>query len=377
MSHDLYQNRVFITDRFNLLNPESKDKKRIPYLKILVDSGSFELPFGRHDLQNEKILSPLSEYIRRVILPDYFEKVADKTWINGEIIRDFELAQFEKMSLAIMQLWPDLKKPWCHIPVFNVYNQEKKSLYDLEKLVVKTGKIYLAPKDDSGLDFSLFDGPVLLSDQVENGVDFLQKIFAKNITDLSDAGDIIEAPSHHCPEITGKEKNLEKHLGFHHELFESLNMKHGKIGVYKKATNEQTNFSDAKEVGLHLDNLTWRVNYLLNLNLTPCLIKRFIIKGTTLILNLYHPDVKKLVQISTIDCKLAGHWAVAMCLTEEHSAFPQFSAEAKEDLLILDAIIKISTSNNFLELMLSKEFLKVKKTCMNILKNFEKKYNMN
>jgi len=50
--------------------------------------------------------------------------------------------------------------------------------------------------------------------------------------------------------------------------------------------------------------------------------------------------IQRLLKLSDIDPDLAGHWAMAMCLLDEQNILPHISAETREDLLLLDAMIR-------------------------------------
>ena len=53
--HEVYQNRVYITNTYNLLSHDLNRKLVVPHLSIRVDCRDFEMPFGRHRLSNENL----------------------------------------------------------------------------------------------------------------------------------------------------------------------------------------------------------------------------------------------------------------------------------------------------------------------------------
>lgn len=57
-------------------------------------------------------------------------------------------------------------------------------------------------------------------------------------------------------------------------------------------------------------------------------------------MNLFHPEIREFVQMSSINPALAAHWAIAMCLADK-KILPHISEEAREDLLIIDAITRV------------------------------------
>jgi len=51
--------------------------------------------------------------------------------------------------------------------------------------------------------------------------------------------------------------------------------------------------------------------------------------------------IAKLVELSRITPKLAGHWGVSLCLEDGRNVFPYLSADTREELLMLDGIAKL------------------------------------
>ncbi len=66
-------------------------------------------------------------------------------------------------------------------------------------------------------------------------------------------------------------------------------------------------------------------------------------RNNTITLNLFHPKSREFVQMSTINPGLAAHWAIAMCLAD-NKILPHVSEEAREDLLIIDAITRMGNN---------------------------------
>jgi hypothetical protein len=92
-----------------------------------------------------------------------------------------------------------------------------------------------------------------------------------------------------------------------------------------------------------LQNVNWRVSHLVERDgKTPCLRHRFLTRGEDVVLNLYHPDIKKLVKLAETVPALACHWAIAMCLVENAHILKHLSAEEREDVLLVDAMAKLS-----------------------------------
>jgi hypothetical protein len=59
-----------------------------------------------------------------------------------------------------------------------------------------------------------------------------------------------------------------------------------------------------------------------------------------MVLNLNHDEIKRLVRLSESAPALAGHWAMAMCLNERGGVLGHLTPEAREDLLIIDAMAR-------------------------------------
>jgi hypothetical protein len=64
------------------------------------------------------------------------------------------------------------------------------------------------------------------------------------------------------------------------------------------------------------------------------------VKGKTVVVNLYHPDVIRLLQLTEKAPALAGHWGLAMCLTDTNKILPHLTPAAREDLILADAMAK-------------------------------------
>ena len=76
---------------------------------------------------------------------------------------------------------------------------------------------------------------------------------------------------------------------------------------------------------------------------TPCKTQLFLYDNKTVILNLNHEQIKKFIALTKTSPALAGHWALAMCLTSGEKILPELSAQVREDLVLMDAIAKCGT----------------------------------
>jgi len=178
---------------------------------------------------------------------------------------------------------------------------------------------------------------------------------ALDLSDVLKQGDVvIVAPSHLRPKLSPEELEFEANLGLHSiemdedlDVFEFLEpkMKSGYPGPKtRKSLFEHDDFIPPEIEGAKEDfeRVTWRIDYLVEKDgKTPCKTHKFIYREGTAILNLYHPDVRNLVRISKVDSKLAGHWAVAMCLTENNQILPHLNSQTREGILMVDAMTKV------------------------------------
>lgn len=371
--HEIYQNKVFITNKYNLLAFDMKDSFDLPYLRIRVNSPDFELPFGRHCLSNEEVLKPLSKHLRTKVLPEYFEFLK-KYWEAGRLRDpDKELSRLEEMVMDLNINLPLLKSPWSTFPVYKIYDNKKASLADLEQMVSNTGNIYLAESENTGVDYSFFDGPVVTLDQPTKNIDFLKQYFTKEMLNLSLNDVVIESPPALSLTLTQQELNFENGLGIDiQKLLQNQDNSSNSGGIYNKEAHNEDMEIDTKKLPEEIKNaseafakLKWKVNYLVGTDgKTPCKTHRFIVKHNTVILNLYHPDVEKLVKLSLRSPELAGHWAVAMCLTEDNSILSHLSSENIEDLLIIDAMSKLASGEGLLSSNSPDEFSSIKESMM-------------
>ncbi|MBN1998277.1 ATP-binding protein [candidate division KSB1 bacterium] len=340
--HGIYQNRVFITNNYNLLSHDLGQAWFIPGLCIRVDSPDFELPFGRHCLCNEEILGPLSKVIRTKLLPDfllqlkpYFER-SDA----GQGVEDIE-----EMVVGLCFYHPDYTQLWTHWPVYRLVDGIRASLKELRKQVSANGKIYIASEDEVGADYSFFDGPVVSSDQIGNGLQVIEQVFGAATINLRQQDLVMETPGGSKPNLSDLEKRFARALGFHPRVFD-LEPKDDNTETGRSFMNEprlQGLIKEQSKAKQDLESINWRVSHLVERDgKTPCLRHRYLYKDDEVVLNLYHPDIKKLVKLAEHQPSLAGHWAIAMCLTEDSHILSHLSAESREDILLLDAMSKLS-----------------------------------
>jgi hypothetical protein len=341
--HSIYQNRVFVTAKYNLISFDLAESWQIPHLSIRVDSPAFELPFGRHCLSNEDILKPLTREIRTRLIPAFLGNVSP--YFSREDARG-NIGEIEEMVAALCSYDPAGRQPWTCWPVFRLVNGGRVSLNELERRIRAAGKLYLVGDDDAGADYSFFDGPVIGKSQPGCGLEALSKIFAEWLINLQQQDLVIEAPSGSAPQLTSLEKRFAQSLGFHPDVTQmdiDDDTDTGSSRSFMDDLKLHGALKELKKAQYDLEHLAWRVGHLVERDgKTHCLRRRFLANSSEIILNLYHPDVQKLVTLSDKQPALAGHWAIAMCLTEDNSILNQYSAEEREDILLVDAMAKLS-----------------------------------
>ena len=347
--HEVYQNSVMICDRYNLFFHDRREKPRIPHISLRVDSPDFELPFGRHRLNNEEILDPLSRHLRAVILPQYLEELFS-IYEKG-ILRRYEISPpiVQEVACALMATDADPKRPWCRIPVFAVRNSPRISLNELEKVQRHKGVLYLESENDKGTDYSAFDAPVLALQQPSGALEFLRGRFDGTLLSL-DSEDIVLESSMGAS-LDSSEKRFESFLGFHPEVLrmnwigQRCQDKSRFLESFSVSKLEAERLKGSKEelgrAEKDLASIQWRVNYLVEGDgKNPCLNRLFLYQNGVVILNLHHPTIKALVKVSEFAPALAGHWALAMCLSKRLKILPHLTDQSRDDLILMDAMAK-------------------------------------
>ena len=351
--HELYQNKVFITSRYNLVSNGLDNEFLIPHLMIRVNSSVFELTFGRHCLSNESVLAPLSREIRETILPEYFANLS--LLFNEELfLHSPEIAsKIEEMACKLILMEP-YHKPWNDLPLFKVVGQPRFSFDQLSRQVQKKGALYIEAEGNAGADYSLFDAPVLMLNQPRGAMDTIEKLFGCKVINLNNQDVVLETPSTTELKLTRDELYFESFLEFNvkreilNHIIESTNQNdllhdfpdknrlpevEDFIGICEEARFAEHDFRYLK----------WKVNYLVERDgKSPCYSRFFLLKEDSIILNLYNSEIRKLVEISCVNPKIAAHWAFALCLSDP-KLLPHITPDAREDLLLIDAMGRIES----------------------------------
>jgi hypothetical protein len=349
----IFQNGVMITGKYNLFSFGNHKEIEIPGLSILVDSPAFELPFGRHCLSNENVLKDLVYLIKNKLLPNFYTHLVHKYKTGESENYHFSRYSFELLTSALMIQDENTNAPWFHAPVFKCVNHKVISFNDIMDELSDGSGLYVTDSKITGIDYSVFKGPVLLNEQTGFCKEVLQKYFGNKMTDLGIESLIIEKPGSSEIELNSTELEFEKHLGFH-------------TGFYKKpAPKRSDDFSDIiedsefdnlevtnkkgierkiKQANLELENILWRVGRLVHRDgVTTDEGHLYLFKNHEIVLNLYNPTIRQLVKLSAINPNLAGHWAMAMCILDQQNILPHITAETREDLLMFDALNRIAS----------------------------------
>jgi len=346
----LYQNNVMITGKYNLFAHGETDPVVIPGLAILVDSPAFELPFGRHCLSNENLLNDIVRLVKNSLVPDFYSELL-YVYKNGDL-KNFHFSNYNflLMTSALIFQGGTGNKPWLNTPVLKCVNQKAVSFNDVSKAVAAGQSVYLADPKLNGIDFSVFNGPVLESDQIGYCGKVLLRKFEKKMVDLTVDTLIMEKPGGSRGELNKTEMEFERQLGFRPELL--ARRKESRPGRQSDKVGDSFDFDldkentkqitkEVKSANLELENIRWRVSKLVERDgVTPCTTHLYLYSNHTITLNLYHPQVKQLVHLTRVNPQLAGHWAMALCLLDEKNILPHISAETREDLIMLDAMIR-------------------------------------
>ncbi len=353
----IYQNRVLIAENredYDLLAQDLEARKvYVAHLSIRVESPHFDLPLGRHCLRNTDVLKPLARHLRERILPQYLGELADvyETGSTEEFM--VRPSDIEDMISTWMATAPgSIPERSRRLRVFRSHNGKRLSYDDLSRGVDQYHALYLEATSSSGLDYTVFDAPVLSLDQPQGGLELIKRDFEAHLINLSMTDLVQEAPAQVRMELTPRQKRFSKMLGFSCEVLQEYGQRHENSreedndlcarlfsnvpnGLLEKASEK------AREVCQALEAIEWCVGFLVGRDgKKPCKAALFLCKGDRVVLNLYHSEIAKLVHLSEVAPNLAGHFATAMCLSAQgHNAILQHLApEDREELIHLDAI---------------------------------------
>ncbi len=347
---EIYQSRILITDQYNLISYDLPKSWPISNLWIRVDSPHFKLPFGRHKLMNEEILIPLSRHIREHLLPRLIRQIADSYPDSIEKNYGIRIEEFESLLLNLMFYDSEIYHPWFNVPVFKMVIGNSLSLNQLFDLYDEKEIILLEDGEFDGVDFALFDMPVLAKDQPDMAMKILNESFSKNLYRIGENDLVFEPKKGEGPELGKDELRFQDALGIDEDAF-GYGSGYGTSNFISHMSHTQyagiqrlmptTSIDESMRALDDLREIRWRVNYLMDRDgTTPNYTHMFIFRDNEIILNLYHNEIKNLLELSKKTPALAGHWATALCLGDKRNVLPHLSAETREDLLTLDAMIR-------------------------------------
>lgn len=350
---EIYQQRVLISSKYDLLSRGLKEDWALEYLSIRVNSSSFELPFGRHCLRDENILQPLSRKIRNNLLPQYLTDLyKHMESLDMHASRQVSF-QVDALSCRLIALDHSLNKPWSNYAFIRTMNLGKISFKELWETVKSKGRFFIEDESNAGIDYTSFNDLVLQHEQAEDLIKLLETLF-KDRCILLKGTDLVFEKYGTNQELNELQKTFERNLGFHPELFSEGDLSdepNRKVNGPVKPTEQsylgQGLFNEVEEACQDLCTLKWKAGFLVEKDLTsPCFTHLFIYSNHTIILNLYHPLIEKLVALSAVNPRLAGHWGVSLCLLDSRNVFPYLSADTRKELLMLDGMAKLGSGKS-------------------------------
>lgn len=359
---EIYQGGVLISQRYQLLTHGPNPSKKLRGLRIRLESPDFELPFGRHGLRNERILEAIGERLRTDILPRYVGTLRRAySALEQELSETLE-EPTEDLCTQLLSWGGDWQKALLTMPLFVDSRGKRHSLYDLENAVRKEGALYIEGEGSSGIDHDVLAAPVLSQQQPLGGLEFLKEHFSHALVLLNAADLVMEAPKAIAKKLSEDEKRFERYLGLHPGVSSGAALqpineaaeRRAAARVEKMGKSEtvalRTVCDEAQQALVELDEVTWRVAYLVQRDgVTAARSQRLLLKGKDLVvLNLHHPEVRDLLELSTTDPLLAGHLGVAMALSDNSVKFLEhLSPAAREDLLLADAMARSAGIESF------------------------------
>jgi|WetSurMetagenome_2_1015567.scaffolds.fasta_scaffold26322_2 hypothetical protein len=378
--HELYQNKVFITSKYNLLSFGFNKEITVPNLMIRINSEAFELTFGRHCLSNETLLVGLANELRESVLPRYFNYLMDR--YNEDLIMHSPeiIGMIDEMVVGLLALNPDSRE-WSNFPLFNIYGNNRISFLQLSQDISKNGLVYIEASENGGTDYSMFNAPVLKQNQPAHALELLQKTFGQKVINLDLQDTVIEILNSKDLALSAAEKEFQKFLVFQSKqdvidrILKTGNINPGQNPDQYSDIQEQLQDNlgiceEARIVDRDISSLNWKVNYLVERDgKTPCYSRKFLINDKIIILNLFHPEIRQFVELSSINARLSAHWAMAMCLSDP-KLMPHITPDAREDILLIDAMSRINADGEFID---NRESISGNKTLVDFLRNCKDK----
>ena len=349
--HEIYQNYVYITNRYDLLFAGTGRKVCITHLKIRVNSDVFRLPFGRHCLTNEEDLPPIAAYLRRVMLPEYVREVM-------AVFNDDSYAQLGMSLRKIVEFMASLiiydtghQNPWCDARIFSFANFPRMSLNELRTKAAQTRVIYLQDSRTRLDDVGEFEVPVLRPRQPELALAALQKVFRDRLVPMTQVHKtVVEVPETPQQGLSPGEQKFQSVLGVHPAALDYLRKAGRKMQVGGTGPQILPTADAGQKHGLSKEHLEqanrdicaihWKLGHLILADtLAPCRFKPYLLKENQVILNLHHKEIKDLARLSEKTPLLASHFALCLVI-EDKRLLVQWPARIREALIMVDAIHK-------------------------------------
>lgn len=354
----LYQHGVLITeDRtdHHLLCQDRADTAYHPeHLSIRLESPDFEMPLGRHVLSDTDTLKPLAAHIRKVLLPEFLDELV-QPYETGTIKEYSVLPSHFEELLAGWMAGEQGKLPerFRRVAIFRTYAGKRLALEALQSAVRRHKALYLEDPEGNGMDYSVFDAPVLSVNQPRGGLEFITEHFGEHLINLSVADLVQNAPAGTRPQLSERERKLGSMLGFTREAIMQCRRKEQNLSSPSRPGSQlsqrlRLQYSrQAIEAMAELEAIEWELGYLVGRDgKTPAAGALFLCRENRVVLNLHHPDIRKLVELCEHAPNLAGHYATVMCLSTQgrSNILPHLSAELREDLANLDAVARCGRS---------------------------------
>jgi hypothetical protein len=290
------------------------------------------------------------------------------------------IEKIDEMVVGLLALNPN-NKPWGAFPLFNVHGSGRISFTKLSEDILKNGLVYIEASENEGTDYSLFNATVLKQHQPEHGLELVEKAFGQKVINLNFRDTVIEILNNNEIVLSAEEKEFEKFLVFQskqevlNRIINRGNQSSGYYSDWNIDLNKQLDDSlgiceEARIVERDISSIIWKVNYLVERDgKTSCYSRKFLISDKKIILNLYHPEIRQFVELSSINARLSAHWAMAMCLSDP-KLLPHITPDAREDILLIDAMSRINADGDFIP---NRESVKTEKPFLDFLRNCKNK----
>jgi hypothetical protein len=284
------------------------------------------------------------------LLPKLIKRIA--ACYPGNLIKEFGVGtkDFEHHIFSLLFYDENINHPWFDVPVFKTVVGDPLSLNQLLNICDEKEMILMEDGEFDGVDFSRFEIPVLLKDQPDMAMKVINECFSEHLKKIGENDLVFEPRKGEGPKLPEEALRFQKTLGmrdgvFGHEWSSGTRnfTEHMSRGQYQhlKGLMPSRTLDESMQAIDDLQDMEWRVNYLMDRDgESPCKTHMFIYRNGEIVLNLYHPEVRQLMELSKQAPALAGHWATALCLSDKRNVLPHLSEDVREDLLTIDAMLR-------------------------------------